>query len=81
MLYVPSLGNVCRSSSAATRAEWQTFESMVLPQLRRHEERFRGQRHEADAPTATELIFCASARYRSISVGDIRWTPAMLSKP
>ena len=32
-------------------------------------------------PTARRLIFCAADRYRSISVGDIFSTPAILSKP
>ena len=30
---------------------------------------------------ARRLIFCAADRYRSISVGDIFSTPAMLSNP
>ena len=32
-------------------------------------------------PTARRLIFLAAARYRSIRVGEIPSTPAMLSKP
>ena len=66
---------------AAPRAERQPFEHgrSAAAQAERGTSRWSAAR--GDAPTATELIFCAAARYRSISVGDILCTPAMLSNP
>ena len=66
---------------AAARAERQPVQAIVLPQLGRNEERVGGRRPRRRADRDAADLLAPRARYRSINVGDIRCTPAMLSNP
>ena len=68
-------------AGSAARAERQTVDAIVLTELGRNGKRVGRRPPAATLRRPRLLIFCAAAMYRSISVGDIRCTPAILSNP